>query len=132
MHDLSADAPPRYWIDRLDGEEDLSGVLAVEEETFTNPWTRDMYIAELGNGETSRVYYARMPDGAVIGFCSCWLVTDELHINNLAVLPAYRRQGVASALLRHMFEQARLHGAVRATLEGPVTDARQGSVIHRI
>ena len=34
-----------YRIGRLDGDEDLTGVLSVEEESFTNPWTREMYAA---------------------------------------------------------------------------------------
>ena len=32
-------------------------------------------------------------DGRAVGFCSFWRVVDELHINNLAVLPEYRRRG---------------------------------------
>src|SRR5262245_38414060 len=43
------DDAPGYWIDRLDGDEDLDGVLFVESESFTNPWTRDMYAWELQN-----------------------------------------------------------------------------------
>ena len=52
-----------------------------------------------------------------MGFCSFWRVVDELHINNLAVLPSYRRAGVASALLTHVLREGSAFGAVRATLE---------------
>ena len=44
-------------------------------------------------------------------------MVDELHINNLAVLPADRRAGVATALLQPCFEGGARLGAVRATLE---------------
>jgi ribosomal-protein-alanine N-acetyltransferase len=44
-------------------------------------------------------------------------VVDELHINNLAVVPGYRRRGVATALLDHVLDQGARLGAVRATLE---------------
>ena len=117
MHDLSADAPPRYWIDRLDGEEDLSGVLAVEEETFTNPWTRDMYAWELQNRSVCHIYVVRTPDCAVAGFCAFWLVVDEIHINNVAVRAQFRGHGIGTALLRHVLAEARQLGAKRATLE---------------
>jgi len=117
MHDLSADAPPRYWIDRLDGEEDLSGVLAVEEETFTNPWTRDMYAWELQNRTVCHIYVVRTPDCAVAGFCAFWLVVDEIHINNVAVRAQFRGHGIGTALLRHVLAEARQLGAKRATLE---------------
>jgi len=117
MHDLSADAPPHYWIDRLDGEEDLSGVLAVEEETFTNPWTRDMYAWELQNRAVCHIYVVRTPDCAVAGFCAFWLVVDEIHINNVAVRPQFRGHGIGTALLRHVLAEAKQLGARRATLE---------------
>ena len=117
MHDPSADALRRYWIDRLDGEEDLSGVLAVEEETFTNPWTRDMYAWELQNRSVCHIYVVRTPDCAVAGFCAFWLVVDEIHINNVAVRPQYRGHGIGTALLRHVLTEAKQLGARRATLE---------------
>ena len=49
-----------YWIDPLDGDEDLDGVLAVEEESFTNPWTKEMYAWELQNRSVCHIY--RGPD----------------------------------------------------------------------
>ena len=63
------------------------------------------------------MYLARTPDGRAIGFCSFWRVADELHINNLAVLPGDRRAGVATALLSHVLREGARLGAVRATLE---------------
>ena len=130
MHDPSADpppgtgvpgsepeAPPRYWIDRLDGDEDLTGVLAVEAETFTNPWTRDMYAWELQNRSVCHIYVVRMQDCPVAGFCAFWLVVDEIHINNVAIRPALRGQGIGSHLMQRVFEEARRLGARRATLE---------------
>jgi ribosomal-protein-alanine N-acetyltransferase len=44
-------------------------------------------------------------------------VVDELHINNLAVLPAWRRTGVATSLLDHVIREGVRMGAHRATLE---------------
>jgi ribosomal-protein-alanine N-acetyltransferase len=76
-----------------------------------------MYLGELEHRDVSFCYLARNADRLVVGFCSLWRVVDELHINNLAVAPPYRRAGVATSLLAHtMGEGARL-GAVRATLE---------------
>jgi ribosomal-protein-alanine N-acetyltransferase len=44
-------------------------------------------------------------------------VLDELHINNLAVLPSHRRVGVGSALLSRALAEGTALGARRATLE---------------
>jgi len=104
-------------IEQLTSPAELDGVLAIEEASFTNPWTREMYLAELANPGVSFCYLARSPNGTVIGFCSFWRVADELHINNLAVVPEDRRAGVATALLKHVLQEGARLGAVRATLE---------------
>jgi ribosomal-protein-alanine N-acetyltransferase len=104
-------------VDPLTSPDELDGLLAVEETSFTNPWTREMYLAELENTGVSYVFVAREATGHIVGFCSFWRVLDELHINNLAVLPMYRRRGVASAILGRVFDEARVLGANRATLE---------------
>jgi [ribosomal protein S18]-alanine N-acetyltransferase len=106
-----------WVIEPLTSASDLDDVLAIEAEAFTNPWTREMYLAEFENEGVSYCYLARTGQRQVVGFCSFWRIVDELHINNLAVLPQYRRAGVASALLRHIFREGARLGAVRATLE---------------
>ena len=97
--------------------EQIDQVLVIEEASFTNPWTREMYIAELENPGVSFCYLAYDAEGRSIGFCSFWRVLDELHINNLAVLPERRREGVAAALLSRVLAEGAAMGAKRATLE---------------
>jgi ribosomal-protein-alanine N-acetyltransferase len=106
----------RWVIEPLVSFSDLEDVLAIEEVAFTNPWTRDMYVAELGNG-VSYCYLARNADRHAVGFCSFRRVADELHINNLAVLPEDRRTGAATALLNHVLREGARLGAARASLE---------------
>jgi ribosomal-protein-alanine N-acetyltransferase len=106
-----------WIIEPLTSPADLDAVLAIEEASFTNPWTREMYMAELENPGVSYCYLARNADGHVVGFCSFWRVVDELHINNLAVMPPDRRAGAGTALLHHVLREGARLGAVRATLE---------------
>jgi ribosomal-protein-alanine N-acetyltransferase len=106
-----------WLIEPLVSPSEIDAVLAIEEASFTNPWTREMYLAELQNEGVSFFYLARDPDRRTIGFCTVWRVLDELHINNLAVLPAYRRAGIGSALLTHVLDEGARMGAKRATLE---------------
>ena len=108
----------RYWIDTLDGDHDLEGVLEVEAESFTNPWTRDMYAWELQNRSVCHIFVVRTPEQRVAGFCAFWLVVDEIHINNVAMRPALRGQGIGTQLMKRVFEEAKRLGARRATLEG--------------
>src|SRR5688572_30686579 len=142
MHDLSADdgglgdrnagVRRRYWIDRLDGDADLDGVLQVESESFTNPWTREMYTWELQNRSVCHIFVARTRDCPVAGFCAFWLVLDEIHINNVAVRPHLRGAGIGSALLHHVLAEARHLGARRATLEVRASNAPARRLYERL
>ena len=106
-----------WQIERVTTPEQIDDVLNVEQASFTNPWTREMYLSELANKGVSYCFVARHKDGDVVGFCSFWRVLDELHVNNLAVLPEWRRGGVATALLQHVLSEGARLGARRATLE---------------
>lgn len=108
---------PRYRIEPLADDQDLEGVLEVEAESFTNPWTRDMYAWELQNRAVCHILIVRTEECRVAGFCAFWLVVNEIHINNLALRPQFRAQGLGTALLHHVLAEARVLGARRATLE---------------
>ena len=104
-------------IEPLSSPSQIDDIHAIEEASFTSPWTREMYLAELNNIGVSYFYLARMDEGGVVGFCSFWRVLEELHINNLAVLPAQRRSHVATELLLRVLADGAQLGARRATLE---------------
>ncbi len=110
--------PEMKWvIELLSSPEEINAVLVVEEASFSNPWSREMYLAELENKGISFCFVAKDEHGRVAGFCSFWHVLDELHINNLAVLPEFRRAGIAASLLKRVLKEGAALGARRATLE---------------
>jgi ribosomal-protein-alanine N-acetyltransferase len=104
-------------IEPLGSSDDLDAVLAIEARSFTNPWTRDMYLGELAKPGVSFLLLARDSAGTIVGFCSFWRVLDELHINNVAVDPSCRRQGVGAALIGAVLEESRRLQAARVHLE---------------
>ena len=106
-----------WLIEPLRSPADIDAILDVEEASFTNPWTREMYRAELSNEGVSFFFLARDARRRVIGFCAFWRILDEFHLNNLAVLPEVRRQGVGSALLGRVLAEAARMNARRVTLE---------------
>ena len=106
-----------WRIEPLASPQQIDEVLSIEQASFTNPWTREMYLADLENEDVSYCYLARDEHGHVVGFCSVWRVAEELHINNLAVKPEFRRRGAATALLKHALGEGARFGARRATLE---------------
>lgn len=57
---------------------------------------------------------AKLPTG-LAGFALAWRAADELHLTDLGVLPAYRRQGVARRLVLELLAEARA-AALRVVL----------------
>ena len=106
-----------WVIEPLALTSDLDTILEIEQASFVNPWTREMYLAELENRGVSYCYVVRNASQRVVGFCSFWRVLDELHINNLAVAPEHRGAGAGTALLHAVLREGARMGARRATLE---------------
>jgi len=105
-----------WLVERTLSEKDIDEIVAIEAAAFSNPWTRPMYLRELQNPDVSFLYVLRT-GGQMAGFCSFWLVLDEIHINNLAIRPEYRGQGLGAALLQEVLQAGASRGATRATLE---------------
>jgi ribosomal-protein-alanine N-acetyltransferase len=101
--------------------DDLPQVHALECAAQASPWSLEHFIAELDN-PCARVDLCRR-NGELAGFICWWLVAGEVQIQNVATAPAFRRQGVAAHLLRHVFEQARGNGFETAWLEVRVGNA---------
>jgi [ribosomal protein S18]-alanine N-acetyltransferase len=113
-------------IERLRGtapDAAIDAVVALESESFTNPWSRETLVWELQNSDVTRAYLLIDDEERIVAFCVCWVIFDELHINTLAVAPARRRQGMASTLLRHVMADAVASGATKATLEVRASNA---------
>jgi ribosomal-protein-alanine N-acetyltransferase len=106
-----------YSISRLAPDDSLDDVVSLEAASFSNPWSREILARDLRNPDVSRVYVLRARDGALLAFCACWFIADEVHINTLAVKAAVQRRGLATRLLRHVFAEAAAAGVRRATLE---------------
>jgi ribosomal-protein-alanine N-acetyltransferase len=104
-------------IERLGPDSDLEPIVEIERASFSTPWTLEMFRWELRNTDVSNTWVVRTAEGTVAAFCCVWVVLDELHINNVAVRPAFRRRRFAQLLLQHVMDEAVSRGATRATLE---------------
>lgn len=96
--------------------DDITQIVVIEEASFATPWTADSFYRELTMSEYAH-YVVIEKDGMVIGYCGLWIIIDESHITNIAILPAYRGQKLGEALLKEVMEQAREMGAKTMTLE---------------
>jgi len=101
---------------------DLPHVIALERRAFPTPWSLAMFVLELS--KASGICLAALRDGELVGHLICSRYDTVWHIMNVAVDPAARRQGVASALLRELVERvgegAQLTLEVRPSNDGAI------------
>jgi ribosomal-protein-alanine N-acetyltransferase len=83
---------------------DLPQVIAIERRAFPTPWSLAMFVLELS--KPSGICLAAVEDGSIIGYLVCSRYDTVWHLMNVAVEPRRQRQGIASALLERLFEQA--------------------------
>lgn len=109
-------------FDRLTTAAELDAILALDEVCFHRPWTRAEYERELQDPARCFLMVVRV-DGDIVGYCSFWRVFDEIHLNNFAVHPSRRQQGLGRALLAEVLLVAAAEGAPNATLEVRASNA---------
>jgi ribosomal-protein-alanine N-acetyltransferase len=94
---------------------DVDKVWHVEKRSFGTPWSRQAFVDEM-NHELS-YYLVLEKTKHIVGYAGMWLIVDEAHITNVAVLPEFRGQGLGARLMFEIKRHARERGAVRMTLE---------------
>ena len=76
----------------------LPQVCAIERACFAKPWSEQIFAEELFHDTVSLVV-AEGEDGTVLGYGELGVVLDEGCLEKIAVADAWRRQGVAEAIL---------------------------------
>ncbi|MGG3842329.1 ribosomal protein S18-alanine N-acetyltransferase [Anoxybacillus kestanbolensis] len=111
--------------------QDLDRIVEIEQLSFTLPWSRSSFYQELTNNPYAR-YIVMEHDGQIIGYCGMWLVMDEAHITNIAVLPQFRGKKLGEALMRQAMTLAREEGAQTMTLEVRVSNTVAQSLYRKL
>ncbi len=86
----------------------IPGIAALEQACFSRPWSEDSLMAELFN-ETACFLVAVTTEGEVVGYAGLHCILNEGYIDNVAVAPQYRRQGIAEELLGVFLRYGRAH-----------------------
>lgn len=100
---------------------DVPAVYRVESDAFPAPWSFEAFEQEMLRNEYA-YYLLAESDDEVIGYAGMWLILDESHITNVAVLGTFRGRGIGELLMREMMERAAANGARTMTLEVRVTN----------
>lgn len=116
---------------RFMNEQDIDDVLEIEQKSFATPWSREAFYNELTQNQFA-VYVVLEEEEKVIGYCGVWIVVDEAHITNVAMLPDYRGRKLGEALMRKIIEVAVEMGAKTMTLEVRVSNFTAQSLYRKL
>jgi len=94
---------------------DVPRVHEIECACFRSPWSKLSLFGELRNDVAHYLVYES--DGVLCGYAGMWVLFDEAHMTNVAILEEYRRKGRAKRLMLTMMELASELGAEKMTLE---------------
>jgi ribosomal-protein-alanine N-acetyltransferase len=98
--------------------EDLDRVLDIEQRSYSEPWTRDMFIDELFEKWFSHTVVLRLwPSTNLVGYSCFWILETELHLLNLAIDPAWRGRGFGNRLLQWILAGGKKERASNVYLE---------------
>ncbi len=76
-------------------KDDIDQVMAIEQTSFSMPWSRNLFLSEFRSPGISSLMVAlsNAPARTIDGYIVFWLVADEMHILNLAVAPLFETAG---------------------------------------
>ena len=99
---------------------DIPVLASYEKELFPySPWSTAQFKEEFAGIPTTRFMSVAVDGNTVIGYCGVFLPAPgvEADILTVAVLPAYRRKGIAREFIRQMEQWSVDRGACAIMLE---------------
>jgi [ribosomal protein S18]-alanine N-acetyltransferase len=91
-------------------KDDIPAIWEIEQASFPAPWFRESFLMEIYNKEV--ISKAAVFEDRVIGYLCAEYRLYESFILKLAVHPDFRRQGVATILMREAMKELKEKGCV--------------------
>lgn len=98
----------------------IPAVAMIDRMCFTCPWSEKAYHDEFNNPNSCTLIACNGDE--VIGFVNALIILDECAINNIAILPNYRKKRIAPLLLITLENICRERGVSFITLEVRVSN----------
>lgn len=96
-------------------EGDLEAVAELEQQIFSNPWSGQSI--QKAYEQEQNIYLIAEEEGEVAGYCGIWCSFDTADLCRIAVVPKWRRKGVASLLLDEAVKRCSLYQVQSLLLE---------------
>ncbi len=95
--------------------EDIDGVMEVDRDCFSIPWSRESFMMELESSLST--YVVAVDNNGVLGYGGFYMVMDQVEITNIAVLGEKRGQGIGKSILEALIKLAVVGGAKVVNLD---------------
>ena len=96
-------------------------IALLEKECFPDPWSEQSIASELTNPLS--LWLVAQEGDTLIGYVGSQTCLDETDMMNIAVSPAFRRQGAAKALIDALVAALQERGSRQLTLEVRASNA---------
>ena len=93
----------------------LSLCIELDEKTFNSLWTRSQWEREIM--DPKRICLGAFESTQLVGLCSGWFISDELHIMILVVDPQHLKKGLGTLILSSIIDRVKLLGINKILLE---------------
>ena len=100
---------------RLMEQMDLDAVAAIEEECFSEPWSKEQISEAMKRPDY--LYAVAEKEGSIVGYCAILQVAGEGQVTNVAVTRNCRGLHIGRELLRRAIEYSKKNGNQEFTLE---------------
>ena len=96
-------------------EADLDEIMAIEDVSFSAPWSRQSYL-DLAPLDTISFFVVKQDD-RVVGYMLYQTWEEEMELHTIAVDPNHRREGVGRRMLEYLLSDATTRGVERVFLQ---------------
>lgn len=106
------------WSFRPGSLEDIEALVAIERQTYPEPWTEQHFKSELEKPYSQLLLLTDdETDSKVAGYAVFWFMFDECDLHNLVVSLPYRGLGFGKKMLQQVIHQASKKGVKKVRLE---------------
>lgn len=113
----------RFFSLRIASIDEVNDILLVEKMCYNGetPWNRSALMHEIQYNKNA--FYLVMHDlNRPVAFVGSWFVSGEAHITNIATVPDYERQGIATFLIEQLTHIAKEENITLLSLEVRVSN----------